>query len=251
MNIKELMAGVDVTRVIDAFLLMDFSFSASNYENTFLEKYEALPNLKKVIEDNIHLFAECKPNMDTNPCTIFIFYNLDGDDYGNKNKKSFASFVVEDEDVFPILDKDFHMFDDKGEATLPYYSYDNVSMNEMANYAIAKSSIEKFGKEICTAHILSKIFFWGLYPEDRENKVKALEERVQRSMDEKNLYTEKEVHELLDEDFYMSDDEKLYYEEKQKFEEKTVGVINRYVAKINDEIHQEYIHAVRQEYSSR
>ena len=45
MNIKELMAGVDVTRVIDAFLLMDFSFSASNYENTFLEKYEALPNL--------------------------------------------------------------------------------------------------------------------------------------------------------------------------------------------------------------
>ena len=43
----------------------------------------------------------------------------------------------------------------------------------------------------------------------------------------------------------------LYYEEKQKFEEKTEGVINRYVAKINDEIHQEYIHAVRQEYSSR
>lgn len=44
---------------------------------------------------------------------------------------------------------------------------------------------------------------------------------------------------------------KLYYEEKQKFEEKTEGVINRYVAKINDEIHEEYIHAVRQEYSSR
>ena len=111
--------------------------------------------------------------------------------------------------------------------------------------------IEQFGKEVCAAHILSEIFFWGLYPEDRENKVKALEERVQRSMDEKNLYTEKEVHELLDEDFYMSDDEKLYYEEKQKFEEKTKGVISRYVAKINDEIHQEYIHAVRQEYSSR
>ena len=73
MNVKELMSKVDVNRVIDAFLLMDFSFSASNYENTFLEKYEALPNLKKVIEDNIHLFTECKPNMDTNPCTIFIF----------------------------------------------------------------------------------------------------------------------------------------------------------------------------------
>lgn len=78
-----------------------------------------------------------------------------------------------------------------------------------------------------------------------------MEERVQESMDEEKLYTEKEVHELLDEDFYMSDDEKLYCEEKQKFEEKTKGVINRYVAKINDEIHEEYIHAVRQEYSSR
>lgn len=49
MNVKELMSKVDVNRVIDAFLLMDFSFSASNYENTFLEKYEALPNLKKII----------------------------------------------------------------------------------------------------------------------------------------------------------------------------------------------------------
>lgn len=39
MNVKELMSKVDVNRVIDAFLLMDFSFSASNYENTFLEKY--------------------------------------------------------------------------------------------------------------------------------------------------------------------------------------------------------------------
>lgn len=161
MNVKELMTEVDVDRVIDAFLLMDFSMSVNNHENTFLEKYDALPVLKKVIEENIHLFAQCKQNTDTKPCTIFIFYNLDGDDYENQNKKSFASFVIEDEDVFPILDKDFHMFDDKGEATLPYYSYDNVSMNEMANYAIAKSSIEKFGKEICVAHIFSEIFFWA------------------------------------------------------------------------------------------
>ena len=113
---------------------------------------------------------------------------------------------------------------------------------------ILLNSLEKkFAQHI----FFPRYFFWGLYPEDRENKVKALEERVQRSMDEKYLYTKKEVHELLDEDFYMSDDEKLYYEEKQKFEEKTKGVISRYVAKINDEIHQEYIHAVRQEYSSR
>ena len=112
------------------------------------------------------------------------------------------------------------------------------------NFGLAgKTTTDRIGIEVkVTGEVLDY---------DREYKVKALEERVQRSMDEKNLYTEKEVHELLDEDFYMSDDEKLYYEEKQKFEEKTKGVINRYVAKINDEIHQEYIHAVRQEYSSR
>lgn len=72
MNIKELMAEVDVDRVIDAFLLMDFSMSVNNHENTFLEKYDALPVLKKVIEENIHLFAQCKQNTDTKPCTIFI-----------------------------------------------------------------------------------------------------------------------------------------------------------------------------------
>lgn len=43
MNIKELMTEVDVDRVIDAFLLMDFSMSVNNHENTFLEKYDALP----------------------------------------------------------------------------------------------------------------------------------------------------------------------------------------------------------------
>lgn len=251
MNVKELMAEVDVTRVIDAFLLMDFSFSANNYENTFLERYDALLNLKKVIADNVHLFAECKPNTDTQPCTIFIFYNLDGDDYENQEKKSFGSFAVYDEDVFPILDKDFHIFDDKGEARLSYYSFDTASMNEMANYTIAKSSIEQFGKEVCAAYILSEIFFWGLYPEDREKKVHALEEKVQKSMDEQKLLTEKEVHEMLDDDFDMSDDEKFYYEEKEKFEKKTKFITNRYIAKINDEIQQEYIHAVREEYSSR
>lgn len=50
-------------------------------------------------------------------------------------------------------------------------------------------------------------------------------------------YMEKEVQDILDEYFVMSDDEKLYYAEKQQFEEKTNSIMNRYIAKSNDKIH--------------
>ena len=41
MTVQELMSQVDVNRVVDAFLLLDYHFSENNYENTFFEKYEA------------------------------------------------------------------------------------------------------------------------------------------------------------------------------------------------------------------
>ena len=50
MTIKELMTQVDLNRVMDAFLLLDYNFSAENFENSFIEKYEAVPKLRKIIE---------------------------------------------------------------------------------------------------------------------------------------------------------------------------------------------------------
>ena len=161
MTVKELMQQVDVSRVVDAFLLLDYGFSEDNYENTFFEKYEVIPKLRKVIEENIRLFRECVPADNTDSCTIFIQYNQDAHNYEESWKKSFASFLISDSEVLPVIDKDFHLFDDLGEAEVTHYSFDHTPMKEMANYVIAESSIKEIGKEICAAHLLSDMFFLG------------------------------------------------------------------------------------------
>lgn len=61
MTIKELMRDVNVNRVADAFLLLDYNFSESNYESSFFEKFQAIPSIRHVIEHNVRLLAECKP----------------------------------------------------------------------------------------------------------------------------------------------------------------------------------------------
>lgn len=158
MKIKDLMAQVDVNRVMDAFLLLDPYFSAENFEDSFMEKYEAVPKLRKIIEENIRLFSECTVNDNILPHTIFIMHNQD-DNYENQSKKSISGFVICDEEAISIINKDFHMFDDEGEAILQYYSFDTVPMQDMACHTIAQSSLYEFGKEVCVAKILSELFF--------------------------------------------------------------------------------------------
>lgn len=256
MTVKELMEQVDVNRVVDAFLLLDYRFSEDNYENTFFEKYKAIPKLRKIIEENIRLFKECIPEDDTDPCTIFIQYNQDGDNYEESWKKSFAGFLIHDNEVLPVIDKDFHLFDNLGEVEVTHYSFDHVSMNEMANYVIAEFSIKEIGKEICAAHLLSDMFFWGAFPCDREKRVNKLNESLDRQATEEELVTSKEFkeemksyrEELLQE---MSDDKREYFLAKERFEKDTEEIRMRYVQKVNSEIHQSYIDAIRKEYKSR
>lgn len=106
MKIKELMAQVDLNRVTDAFLLLDYNFSAENFENSFIEKYEAVPKLRKIIEENIRLFAECTANDDIVPHTIFIMYSQDDENYENQWKKRFSGFAICDEEALSVIDKD-------------------------------------------------------------------------------------------------------------------------------------------------
>lgn len=253
MTIKELMSQVDVNRVADAFLLLDYSFSESNYENNFFEKYEAIPLLRKIIEENIHLFIECTPNEDTVPHMVFVMYHQDDEDYENLGKKVFSSFATCDEEVLRVLEKDFHIFDDEGEAKVSCYSFDDVPMQDMVNFVIAESSIKELGKEICVANILSKLFFWGVFPEDREKKVEELYEKLTKPITEKELIDSKSfdekmkkyTEELLSN---MSDDEKAYDMAKERFEKETEEIRNRYWHKIDDEIQKQYIKAIKMEY---
>lgn len=256
MTIKELMAQADVNRVTDAFLLLDYNFSAENFENSFVEKYEAIPKLRKIIEENIRLFAECTPSDDVVPHTIFIMYTVDDEDYENQWKKSFSCFAICDEEALPVIDKDFHIFDDEGEAEVSHYCIDNVPMQEMANYVIAKSSLSEFGKEICVAKILSELLFWGAFPKEREKAVNELYERVHEPIDEKTLLDSKSFKEKMREYregliLNMSDDKRAYYLAKERFEEETKNILQRYRHGVNDEIHKQYINAIKVEYKGR
>ena len=197
MTIKELMSQVDVNRVADAFLLLDYSFSENNYQNNFFEKYEAIPKIRKIIEENIRLFDECKPNEDTVPHTVFIMYHQDDEDYENLGKKVFSCFATRDEEVLQVLEKDFHIFDNEGEDEVQHYGIDNAPMKDMVNYVIAESSIKEIGKEICVAKILSELFFWGTFPEDREKKVNELYKKLIQPITEKELIDSKSFREIM------------------------------------------------------
>ena len=49
----------------------------------------------------------------------------------------------------------------------------------------------------------------------------------------------------------MSDDEKAYWIAKENFEKETEEIRNRYRHKIGDEIHKQYIEAIKMEYKGR
>lgn len=196
MKIRELMEQAEPERVIDAFLLIDYIFSAENSENTLIEKFKSIPKLREFIKENIRLFAECVINNDAELYTIFIILTP-GDDYEEQHRKELSAFAICDEEALKAVDKDFHIFDDEGEATIPHYSFDNAPIKEMANYTIAQSSLDELGVEICAAKILSELFYWGVSPEQREKNIKELYERLSKPIDKKELVDSKTFKEVM------------------------------------------------------
>lgn len=54
-TVKELFTQVKADRVADAFLflLLDCCFSAEDFENTFVERLQAISRLREIIKENI------------------------------------------------------------------------------------------------------------------------------------------------------------------------------------------------------
>ena len=259
MTIRELMRQVDVNRVVDAFILLDHHFSEENYENSFIERYQAIPKMRQIIQENIRFFAECTSNDDKELHTIFVMEIQDNEDYSEKWKKQIISFAICDKEAVAVLDKDFHVFDNEGEARVEHYGIDQAPMEKMVNYTIAQSSLEKLGKEICVAKILSELFFWGMFPKEREERVNELAESLQEcinNIDEEELVDEKSFDEVMkkcDDELMlkMSEDEKAYYKAKDIFEEATKDIVRRYWNSTILETQQQYIEAIKTEYNGR
>lgn len=256
MTVQELMSQVDVNRVADAYILLDYDFSPDNFLSSLIEKYEAVPRLRKVIKETCSYFARFTPNDDTVPHTIFII-STPGYDFEKRWEKTLSCFAIRDNEVLPVLDKDFRIFDSKGEAMVSQFGLENIPIQNVASFMIAKSSLEKFGKEICAAKVLSELFFWGAFPEDRERKVKEFYERLSKPTGDRKLSGSKTLEEIIrerDKQLLASDsdsDEIAYNFAKKRFKEETKDIINRYRQSVNEKIHNRYIEAIKAEYKRR
>lgn len=256
MIIKELMEQVNADRVTEAFMLVNYIFMSDYNELTVAEKFLAIPKMKEIISDNIKLFRECQLNKNAEEYTVFIMYDLDSEDYENKEKKSFSCYAICDKDAYSVLDKTFSLYSDDGEVNLNHYSFDHEKICDIAAYNIAKSSIDKLGMEICAAKILSDIFFWGFYPEDREERVVDLMEKLEESHDESEYISEEEFDKhmaKIDDEMKqaMTDDEKAYYAAKERFDAETEDIVRSYWKKTCIEIEKQHIAAIKEEYRER
>lgn len=256
MTIKELMMQVDANRVTDAFLLMDYQFSSENEKTDIVKKYKAIPKLRKVIQENIRLFAECVPDSDTDPSTLFVLYEEDGEDYENQQKKRVDSFVIDDREVLSVIDKEFNLRQSDGKQMVSTYAYDHLPMQKLANYKVAQSSLEELGKEICAAEIFMELFYWGLYPADREREVNSLMESINAPDDEKEWISDEEFEKQMQahkEEMWsqMSEDEKAYDIAKEHFEKETKEIVQRYWKMMNEKIEKQRIAVIRAEYEGR
>lgn len=256
MTVKELMEQVDPDRVTEAYILVDYFFQSDCYELTVSEKFGLIPKIRKIISDNMEAFRECTPEVTTEEYTIFIMYDLDNEDFENREKKSLSCYAICDEEAYAVLDKDFFLHSDGGEDELGCYSFDHEPVSNIAAHNIAKSSIDTLGMEICAAKILSDIFFWGFYPERREERVAEFDKKIEEACDERKYISGEEVDkrmEKMDAEIRqaMTEDERAYYTAKERFETETKGIVRLYWEKTNLEREKQHMAAIKEEYRGR
>lgn len=257
MTVQELMGQVDSNRVADAYILLDYQFSKDNEEQTLVEKYERIPKLRHVIVENIREFQECKIDEAQAKHTLFVL-EVASESYENSRKKELYGFVTRDEDILPVVDKDFRLFDDEGKARVNFYGFDMDHMNELAGYKVADSSIEVLGKDICAAYILSEIFFFGFMTEEREKNIDDFIDELEESAKQIDRGECKcSSYEDLCAEFEaecekkLSEDELAYHKAKNHFEKEVEEIVDRHNRRVCDERHQLYIDTIRAEYKGR
>lgn len=256
MTIKELMEQVDENSVTEAFILVSPIFMSVDNELSIAERFQVISKVKEKISHHIRLFRESTFDNTLEEYTVFITDDLDAEDYEDKTRRILSSYAIRDKEALSVLDKDFFLYTDKGEIGLAHYCFEHKKVNEIAAYNIAKSSIEKLGKEICAAKILSDMFFWGFSPDVREKSVSELMEQLEKPHDSSE-YVSKEEHdnylnELRDNiKQKMTEDDRAYWTAKERFEVETKDIVLSYWKQCVIEREKQHIAAIREEYLKR
>ena len=255
MTVQELMNHVEPNRVADAYILYDYHFSKDNFEQTLVEKYEHISKIRHIISENIREFKKCEIDASKGAYTLFIMETL-VDRYDDSWRDELDGFIICDEEILPVLDKDFHLFNDDGEVRINHYGFDMDRMSVIAGYKVADSSIELLGKEICAAYILSSMFFFGFMREDREKNLEKFFEDLEESVKEierGEVVSHELIFEELEEELKkdMSDEEIAYQKAKKNFEKNVEEIEEKHRHKMLAERHQMYVDTIRREYRQR
>lgn len=255
MTVQELFTCVDVEDVLHAYLLIDYHFSKDNDRQTLRQKVEAVNGLREIIINNVNDFKTCTPAEEEHRETLFIM-EIPGREYGEDDLKELTGFVVYDDQIEHNLEKDFHLFGDDGELRIEHYGFDMMMVEELAACRIAKESIYKLGAAICASYILSEIFFFGFDKDEREqyiNEIYADLDKANQEIENGECVSAEELFEEMKKDLYKdeTEDEFQYRQAKEEFDQKVQDIETRYRKKVTEEIHKQYVDAIRKEYKDR
>lgn len=253
MTVQELFTKANKQMVFNAYTLIEPLFDDLNTDSLAIQagKMEIIKNRIFSLCDHI---CKCQPVQGEKE-TVFVM-EKSNTQYGRSYIKEIEVFTIKDNEALNTIDKDFTIWNDKGEVTLGHYDIGFMPFEEVAAYDIAKESVNTYGIDVCCAAILTEMCFCGTTIEGREERVNEIIEELENSV--RNLKPEEcipaeEVFASLEEKYFseMSDDEKLYRQYKKEFEEKVRDIERRELRRVTDEDHKKYIEIIRTEYNTR
>lgn len=256
MTVKELFKKADPTVIFYAYIMLEPVYDEYK-EYDVQTKAEGLEELKNKLLDNIQLIVNAKDNInEVESGTIFVMERK-STEYDRPFESYTEAFLVKDEEAFDKVDKDFTIWNDKGECRIEHYAFDFESLQTIANYKIAEESVRHMGIEACCAAILNEVCFWGLIESIRNATIEELKESIEEAISD-NEHTRKyefdNVADLmadLEDDLELTDTEKEYRKYYQEYKNKVRNIEKAYADKVSNEDHMRYILAVKNEYLGR
>ena len=248
MTVKDLLVEVDMNRLIEAFLLTDYRFCRDNRESSLCDRVALVPKMADVIrnfvsEINLNDF---KPVGE--PSTLFIF-EIPLTEYEDKGEVIYDIFFIEDKLAYEEMS-----VKKSGEyETLDHFEVDYIETDEFLNFQVAEYSINEFGKEICAAFILSHMLRMGRTIEERQVNIQKFNDELDGKKEWLDPVSIEEFLDEMDRLFTegMSEEEKLYHQMKDEFDNKTREFRRNYSNIKDEENHRKLTDGIYGEYRRR
>ncbi|MGN0169146.1 MAG: hypothetical protein ACI39H_00095 [Lachnospiraceae bacterium] len=251
MTVQELIREVDIDRVIEAFLLVDYRFSGDNREKTLLERVSLVDEMTEEIHKFVEEILSYNVSKPIEEQTLFIFEML-LTNYEDRGEKTYDVFVIKDEEAFYELTREKK----KELEELEHYDVDFSKTGEFLSYRISEYSLKEFGKEICAAFILSHMLKMGKSIEERDlniSKHAGKKDMTDEENDDSLSMNIKEFSEMLDRIFTaeMTEEEKEYFRMKDEFYSKTKVFRTKFEDKMVVSNRKKYTTAIYDEYKRK